>query len=220
MSSEQRSWAFADGTEIPIGTMYCIGRNYAAHAREMGATVPEDPIVFLKPPAAYRPDGSVIELPSWSADVHHEVELVVVIGSRAENIAASDAWSVVAGVGVGLDLTARDIQTAAKKNGHPWAVAKSWKGSAPVSKIIPLVASGRGPWELSCEVNGTIRQHDTTAHMERSVESMISYLSSVFTLERGDCIFTGTPEGVGPLRSGDVVHASLSSLVNLSVSIA
>jgi 2-keto-4-pentenoate hydratase/2-oxohepta-3-ene-1,7-dioic acid hydratase in catechol pathway len=220
MSSEQRSWDFADGTSIPIGTMYCIGRNYAAHAREMGATVPEDPIVFLKPPAAYRADGSIIELPSWSSDVHHEVELVVVIGSRAENIAASDAWSVVAGVGVGLDLTARDIQSAAKKNGHPWAVAKSWKGSAPVSTIIPLVASGRGPWELTCDVNGTLRQHDTTAHMERNIESMISYLSSVFTLERGDCIFTGTPEGVGPLRSGDVVRASLSSLVNLSVSIA
>lgn len=220
MSSERRSWDFADGSTIPIGTMYCIGRNYAAHAREMGATVPEDPIVFLKPPAAYRPDGSIIELPAWSADVHHEVELVVVIGSRAENIAASDAWSVVAGVGVGLDLTARDIQTAAKKNGHPWAVAKSWKGSAPVSTIIPVVASGRGPWELTCDVNGTVRQHDTTAHMERNIESMISYLSSVFTLERGDCIFTGTPEGVGPLRSGDVVRASLTSLVNLSVSIA
>ncbi|MBK6291087.1 MAG: fumarylacetoacetate hydrolase family protein [Ignavibacteria bacterium] len=220
MSNEQPSWTFADGSEIHIGTMYCIGRNYAAHAREMGATVPEDPIVFLKPPAAYRRDGSVIELPSWSADVHHEVELVVVIGSRAENIAVSDAWSVVAGVGVGLDLTARDVQASAKKNGHPWAVAKSWKGSAPVSKIVPVVASGRGPWELSCEVNGTVRQHSTTAHMERSVEQMISYLSSVFTLERGDCIFTGTPEGVGPIRSGDVVHASLSPLVNLSVSIA
>ncbi len=219
MSTDQRAWTFADGTRIPIGTMYCIGRNYAAHAREMGASVPEDPIVFLKPPSAYRPNGSTVELPAWSSDVHHEVELVVVIGNLAEHIAPKDAWSVVAGVGVGLDLTARDVQTAAKKAGHPWAISKAWNGSAPVSKIIPVSTAGHGPWDLTCDVNGTVRQHDTTAHMERSVASMISYLSSVFTLERGDCIFTGTPEGVGPLRPGDVVHASLSSLVHLTVSI-
>lgn len=205
----QRTWNFTDGTTIPVGTMYCIGRNYAAHAREMGATVADDPIVFIKPPSAYRTEGVPIELPEFSRDVHHEVELVVVIGADADTIDARSAWDVVAGVGVGLDLTARDLQSEAKKNGHPWSVAKSWKGSAPVSRIIPLHQCGRGPWELGLHVNDHIRQQGSTADMERSVEQLIAYLSTVFTLQRGDCIFTGTPEGVGPLRAGDHVRATL-----------
>lgn len=213
------TWTFTDGTTIPIGTMYCIGRNYSAHAREMNTTVPEDPIVFLKPPAAYRAGGSSIALPAWSNDVHHEVELVVVIGSDSDGISAADAWDVVAGVGVGLDLTARDIQSAAKTNGHPWAVAKAWSGSAPVSSIVPLDDSGRGPFDLLCSVHGDTRQSGSTGDMERSVEQLVSYLSSVFTLRRGDCIFTGTPAGVGPVVSGDVVVASLSSIVSIEVHI-
>lgn len=214
------SWDLMNGTTIPIGTMYCIGRNYAAHAREMNAPVPEEPIVFLKPPAAYRPSGSRVVLPPWTSDVHHEVELVVVIGTDCDGIAASNAWDIVAGVGVGLDLTARDVQSAAKRDGHPWAVAKAWTGSAPVSRIVPLDRSGRGPWELQCSVNGDVRQNGSTDKMERGVEELISYLSTVFTLRAGDCIFTGTPDGVGPVVSGDVVVASLSSIVSLEVNIA
>ncbi len=219
MSIHSIQWSFSDGTAIPIGTMYCIGRNYAAHAREMGAEVADDPIVFLKPPAAYRNNGSVIELPRWTNDVHHEVELVVVIGADCVDVHENDAWNYVAGIGVGLDLTARDVQTAARKNGHPWAVAKAWRGSAPVSAIVPANECGRGPWDLRCDVNGTQRQYSSTDKMERSVEQLISYLSGVFTLQRGDCIFTGTPEGVGVIVVGDYVRASLSTLTTLEVNI-
>lgn len=205
----QRTWTFTDGTTIPVGTMYCIGRNYAAHAREMGAAVTDDPIVFIKPPSAYLSEDTPIQLPEFSHDVHHEVELVVVIGADADTIDARSAWDVVAGVGVGLDLTARDLQTEAKKKGHPWSVAKSWKGSAPVSRIIPRDQCGMGPWKLGLHVNDQLRQQGSTADMERSVEQLIAYVSAVFTLQRGDCIFTGTPEGVGPLNAGDHVRATL-----------
>ncbi len=214
------TWQFSDGTTLPVGTMYCIGRNYAAHAREMGAEVVPDPIVFIKPPAAYRANNSQIQLPSFSSDVHHEVELVIVIGGSTERCDPSDAWNYIAGLTVGIDFTARDIQTAAKKNGHPWAVAKSWAGSAPCGPVIPARECGRGPWNLSLSVDGAMRQQGSTADMERSVEELVSYLASVFTLQPGDCIFTGTPEGVGPVMSGQRVVAHLVSLVTLTIDIA
>lgn len=204
------TWQFTDGQQLPVGTMYCIGRNYADHAREMGTVVVDDPIIFIKPPSAYRPNGSPIVLPTFSSDVHHEVELVVVIGRDVDRIGADDAWDAIAGVGIGLDLTARDIQSKAKSMGHPWAIAKSWKGSAPVSEIIPASACGRGPWQIELSVNGSVRQSDSTASMERSVESLVSTAASIFSLRRGDCIFTGTPSGVGPIRSGDVLCASMN----------
>lgn len=209
-------WNFPDGTKLPVGTMYCIGRNYAAHAREMGAEIVADPIVFLKPPAAYRDDNAEVVLPSFSSDVHHEVELVVVIGQETAGCSVEDAWKYIAGVTVGIDLTARDIQSAAKNNGHPWAVAKSWTGSAPCGAVVPSHACGRGPWNLQLSIDGEIRQRASTDVMERSVESLVSYLSYVFTLQAGDCIFTGTPEGVGPVNAGQTATASLSDLVTLT----
>ncbi len=213
-------WTFTDGRSLPVGTMFGIGRNYAAHAREMGATVPDDPIVFLKPPAAYLPSNSIVHLPSWSTSIHHEAELVVVIGTDAVDVDEDRAWDVVAGVGIGLDLTARDIQAAAKAAGHPWAVAKAWRGSAPVGDIVPLDRAGRGPWDILCEVNGAVRQHASTALMERSVPTLIAYLSRVFTLRAGDAILTGTPEGVGPVAHGDAVMCRLDNIASLSVTIA
>lgn len=209
-------WHFTNGASLPVGTMYCIGRNYAAHAREMGAEIVADPIVFIKPPAAYRESNVDVALPSFSNDVHHEIELVVVIGHDTDGCSAEDAWKYIAGVTVGIDLTARDIQSAAKKNGHPWAVAKSWAGSAPCGTVIPTADCGRGPWDLSLEVNGVARQHGNTRNMERTVEELVSYLSSVFTLRAGDCIFTGTPEGVGPVAAGDHAVANLDNLVTLT----
>jgi 2-keto-4-pentenoate hydratase/2-oxohepta-3-ene-1,7-dioic acid hydratase in catechol pathway len=214
------SWHFTDGTVLPVGTMYCIGRNYAAHAREMGAEIVADPIVFLKPPAAYRSDNADVALPSFSQDVHHEVELVVVIGHDTDGCTAEEAWRFIAGVTVGIDLTARDIQSAAKKNGHPWAVAKSWAGSAPCGVVIPSHACGQGPWDLQLLIDGEIRQQSSTGLMERSVEQLVAYLSSVFTLRAGDCIFTGTPEGVGPVRAGQIAKASLNDLVTLTTRFA
>lgn len=210
-------WQFTDGQTMPIGTLYCIGRNYADHAAEMKASVPTDPIVFIKPPAAYLPSGSTLVLPEWTSDVHHEVECVIVMGSDLHECTYDTAWSAVAGVGVGLDLTARDVQQRAKADGHPWAVAKSWFGSAPVSAIIPSSGSPMGPWDLRCTVNGVQRQHGSTTAMERSIPMLITYLASVFTLRRGDAIFTGTPAGVGPIRSGDTVVGSLGNVVHVEL---
>ncbi|MBU3740997.1 MAG: isomerase/hydrolase [Candidatus Kapabacteria bacterium] len=201
---------FTDGTTMPVGTMYCIGRNYAAHAAEMGAAVPTDPIVFLKPPSAYAATDSVITLPSFSTNVHHEVELVVVMGPDR----------TIAGYAVGLDLTARDLQAAAKQRGEPWATAKSWARSAPVSHVVPASQIGHGPFTLSLEVNGEQRQHGSTGLMERSVAILVDYLDSIFTLQEGDCIFTGTPEGVARVMAGDVATARLDDVITLTVQFA
>jgi len=204
-------WQFTDGGTLKVGTMYCIGRNYAAHAREMGAEIVANPIVFIKPPSAYRNDEAHVQLPGFSSDVHHEVELVVVIGSPTDECSPDEAWNHIAGVTVGIDLTARDVQAEAKKNGHPWAVAKSWKGSAPCGNVIPMQECGRGPWDLKLEIDGVLRQSGNTQDMERSVENLVAYLSQVFTLQPGDCIFTGTPEGVGPVSAGQVAVAQLNN---------
>lgn len=203
-------WIFTDGRTIPVGTMYCIGRNYAAHAAEMGASVPTDPIVFLKPPSAYAADGSTIALPEFSTNVHHEVELVVVIGPNRS----------IAGYAVGLDLTARDIQAKAKERGEPWATAKSWASSAPVSHVLPAEQAGPGPFTVVLDVNGEQRQHGSTDQMERSIAQLIDYVDSVFRLREGDCIFTGTPEGVAAIKPGDTAVAQLDDRITLSVQFA
>lgn len=215
------NYTFTDGTAMPVGTMYCIGKNYAAHAREMGGEVPGSPVVFLKPPAAYVPQGGVIRIPSFSQLVHHEVEMLVVIGEDCASVAREEAHRYIAGYGIGLDMTLRDVQTEAKKKGEPWAIAKGFVTSAPVSAIIPAAQFGSIPdFDLTLHVNGQLRQSGTTRDMERPVDMLVEYLSSVFTLRRGDCIFTGTPEGVGAVHSGDVLRAELIGSVALEVSVA
>jgi 2-keto-4-pentenoate hydratase/2-oxohepta-3-ene-1,7-dioic acid hydratase in catechol pathway len=211
------------GADIDVGTLYCIGRNYAAHAAEMGSAVPDEPLVFIKPPTSYRPSGSTIHLPAWTSNVHHEVEVVVVIGDDLDAISANDALSAVAGVGIGLDLTARDVQAEAKKRGEPWSRSKGWKGAAPVSGLVPgaeCLVPGADPLTFDLLVNGDVRQQGSTALMERSIASLICFVADVFGLRRGDAIFTGTPEGVAALHSGDHVEARLHDLATLTVNIA
>ncbi len=215
------NYTFGDGTVMPVGTMYCIGRNYAAHAREMGSEVPGSPVVFLKPPTAYVPDGGVVRIPPFSQLVHHEVEMLVVIGEDCSSVSREDAHRYIAGYGIGLDMTLRDVQTEAKKKGEPWAIAKGFVTSAPMSAIIPAAQFGSIPdFDLTLHVNGQLRQSGTTRDMERPVDMLIEYLSSVFALRRGDCIFTGTPEGVGAVHSGDTLRAELIGGVALEVSVA
>lgn len=201
-------FVFTDGSTLEAGTIYGIGKNYAAHAREMGGEVPQSPMVFLKPPASLLPDGGTVVYPDFSTNLHHEVEMVVVIGEDCADVPASKAQSVIAGYGLGLDMTLRDIQNAAKQQGSPWAVAKGFRTSAPISRILPSSLFTHIPdFELELNVNGMLRQKSNTTFMERSVETLIEYLSSVFTLRKGDCIFTGTPEGVGQVVSGDTLAA-------------
>ena len=219
---DKRNFIFADSTVTPVGTMYCIGKNYALHAAEMGDDKPRsEPLVFLKPPAAYLPHGSIVALPFDQGAIHHEVEMVVVIGRDAENVSADSAARFIAGYAVGIDLTLRDVQREAKNNGWPWARAKAFAGSAPISQIVPAYAldGGRGDFDLELYVNGYLRQSGNTRDMTYSVNELIAWLSGIFTLRRGDCIFTGTPHGVGSIDPGDKLEARLGSVARLEIEV-
>ena len=208
---------------LQYGTLYCIGRNYAKHAAEMNSELPESPVVFLKPRSSIIQDGETIRIPQLSREVHHEVELVILIGKQASSIEAENALSRVAGFGVGLDITARDIQSEAKKKGLPWSLAKGFNTFAPLGNLVPYkpVEHDLGNMQIRVEVNGDVRQAGTTADMIFSAEELISYLSNCFTLYPGDLIFTGTPEGVSPIIGGDTVQAEIEnglSTLNVHVS--
>lgn len=210
---------FTDGTTLEAGTIYGIGKNYAAHAREMGGEVPASPMVFLKPPAALVQDGGTVVCPTFSTNLHHEVEMVVVIGEDCQDVPANEAKSVIAGYGLGLDMTLRDLQHAAKQQGSPWAVAKGFRTSAPISRILPAALFTHIPdFDIELSVNNVGRQKSSTKLMERSVATLIEYLSSVFTLRKGDSIYTGTPEGVGQVVSGDVLEARMSPEIGIFAS--
>lgn len=196
-----------------IGTMFCIGRNYAAHAKEMGAQVPEErPLIFIKPPTAYTANGGKVIIPPFSSNLHHEIELVVVIGKDGNNIPIENASEYIAGYAVGVDLTLRDVQTAAKQKGEPWAIAKSFRGSAPISTVVPKEEIDTQNAELRLYVNGELKQYGNTNAMERSVAQLITTISDIFGLQKGDCIFTGTPEGVAQIPAGATVKAELNNI--------
>jgi 2-keto-4-pentenoate hydratase/2-oxohepta-3-ene-1,7-dioic acid hydratase in catechol pathway len=183
---------FTDGYEMIPGTFYGIGQNYAKHAAEMGSQVSPDPTVFIKPPSSLLNDGDIIVLPEIS--------------------------EVIAGYGVGIDVTLRDIQNKAKSEGKPWAIAKGFRTSAPISKIIPASQFESIPYfELEMWVNEVLKQSGSTKDMERSVGELVAFLSNIFGLRAGDIIFTGTPEGVGQILSGDKLRARLGQFVELNV---
>ncbi len=201
--------------EIAVGTIFCLGRNYREHAREMGAEVPSEPVIFLKPTTALLEIGEPILLPTFSSDIHHEVEMVVLIGREGRDIPRSEAMEHVVGYGVGLDLTARDVQALAKSKGLPWAVAKGFDGSAPVSRFV-RAADVLDPHALDISLlrNGAVRQSANTSQMIFRVDETIAWLSTIFTLMPGDLIFTGTPEGVGPIVPGDEIEIRLGTLIS------
>ena len=208
------------GERLRVGKVLCIGRNYARHAAEMGSTVPKRPVVFLKPSTAIvRTQGTVV-LPEMASNVHHEVELVAVIGPGGRDIREAEGLDHVAAYAVGLDMTARDLQSEAKKKGKPWSVAKGFDTFAPLGPLIPAneIADPQA-LTLSLKVNGTVRQHVHTGDMIFTVACLISYCSKVFTLEPGDLLYTGTPEGVGPVLPGDRLEAGCTGLPPLTVTV-
>lgn len=208
------------GERIPVGKMLCLGKNYEKHAREMGGEVPSDPVVFMKPATALVADGGSVLIPRLSRDVHHELELVVVIGTEARDVPPERAMEHVLGYAIGLDMTLRDVQSVAKKRGEPWAIAKGFDTSAPIGAVVPKEELDDPHTVLMrLEVNGEMRQQGTTADMILNIPSIISYLSGIFTLERGDCIFTGTPEGVAQVVAGDRLVASAEGLPVLGVTV-
>lgn len=188
----------------------CIGRNYAKHAEELNNPIPDDPIIFTKPPTALLAPGEAFVYPDFSEDVHFECELVLRIGKKGKNIPEAEAASYVEAIGMGIDFTARDLQSVAKKKGLPWALAKGFDGSAPITEFIPATELPElSNIRYTCSLNGELRQDGHTAMMLFPCTMLISYLSRFITLEEGDLIFTGTPAGVGPVQRGDVLEGSL-----------
>lgn len=202
---------------FPVHRIYCIGRNYAEHAAEMGASVDRgNPVFFCKPADAVADDGTTIPYPPGTSELHHEVEMVVALHSGGADIAEADALTHVFGYGVGLDLTRRDLQAAAKAKGLPWDAAKGFDASAPVSALRRAAEIGHpGSAALTLEVNGGVRQSADIAQMIFAVPEILSRLSRLWRLAPGDLIFTGTPAGVGALARGDVFHARLAGVAEL-----
>ncbi|MEW6509432.1 MAG: fumarylacetoacetate hydrolase family protein [Bacteroidota bacterium] len=212
---------FTDGNgALSVGKILCLGRNYPEHAREMKAEVPSTPVVFIKPSTALLEPGGTIVIPSFSSEIHHEVEMVVVIGTQASAISPAHAMDYVAGYAVGLDMTLRDVQAEAKKRGLPWSVAKGFDTSAPLSIAVRRDAvPDPHNLDISLRVNGAVRQSANTRQMIFRIPEILSYLSSVFTLEPGDLVYTGTPEGVGPVTHGDTLSAELESVGTITVGV-
>jgi len=190
------------------GKIVCVGQNYREHIREMRSDEPTEPVLFLKPSTSLISDGEAILVPEGIGMVHHEVELALIIGKGGKDIQEKDALSHVSHVAVFNDVTARDVQTAARKAGLPWALAKGMDTFAPLGDKMPLdKVPDIHSLDLELRVNGELRQKGNTAQMIFPPERLISYISRFMTLEPGDVIATGTPSGVGPLQPGDVVEA-------------
>jgi 2-keto-4-pentenoate hydratase/2-oxohepta-3-ene-1,7-dioic acid hydratase in catechol pathway len=194
--------------------------NYADHITEMNSEAPSHPIFFLVPPTAIIRDGETIILPAGSREVHYEVELAVLIGRGGKKIPLRSAYDHVAGYGIGIDVTLRDFQKVAKKMGYPWALAKGFDTSAPLSRFVPReLIDNIYHEEFTLTVNGEMKQHNSPATMIFRIDEIIEFISRYFTLNTGDVIFTGTPMGIGELQDGDSVKATLGNLVSLTCSV-
>lgn len=212
-----------DGTSdlFPVNRIFCVGRNYADHARQMGGDPDrEPPFFFLKPTSALLPGGGDFPYPPVSEDVHHEIELVVAIGKGGANIRAEDALDHVYGYAVGLDMTRRDLQAEAKKMARPWDASKAFDHSAPCSRIESASRIGHpNQGSIWLDVNGKRVQHSDISAMIWNVSEVVATLSRLFTLEPGDLIFTGTPGGQGPVRRGDVLHGGIDKVGELTIQV-
>ena len=207
------------GTEaqFPVHRIYCVGRNYEEHAKEMGFTGREPPFFFMKPADAIvvAPPGATTPLPypSLTTNLHHEIELVVAIGKGGKNIAAADALSHIYGYAVGLDMTRLDLQNDMKKQGRPWSIGKGFDYSAPIGPITPAAQAGNvGKAGIWLQVNGVDRQRSNVAQLIWNIAETIEHLSAAWELQPGDLIYTGTPEGVSAVVTGDVLEGGVDGL--------
>ncbi len=222
----QQPTATVSGSPVlfPLHRVFCVGRNYHAHAAEMGASVDkaaQEPIYFSKHPAHVVASGAVIPYPPGTADFHHEVELVVALGREGFEVDESDAGDLIFGYACGLDMTRRDLQQRARKAGLPWDVAKDFENAAVLSEIVPQADCGsieRGAIRLS--VNGELRQSSDVSLLIWSVAEIIAHLSTLYHLRPGDLIYTGTPEGVGAVVPGDRLHGAVEGVGEISLTVA
>ncbi len=210
----------SNGRELPIGKILCIGRNYVDHIRELGNETPSAPVVFMKPASSVVADGGEVIIPAYSANCHHEAELALLVGERGKNIPEEKALAFIAGYGVAIDLTLRDVQDELKKKGLPWEIAKGFDTACPLSTFTPAEQVA-DPQQLTItmRVNGEERQKGSTALMINPTARLISHLSTIFTLEPGDIILTGTPAGVSRIVPGDTLEAEIERVATLRVSV-
>ena len=214
----------AGGGEFPVHRIYCVGRNYAEHAVEMGHSGREPPFFFMKPADAVVPvaegETGVIDYPTLTSNLHHEIELVVAIGRGGNGITAAAAPAHIWGYAVGLDMTRRDLQNEMKKLGRPWSIGKAFEQSAPIGPIVPIARCGELlAGAITLAVNGTLRQQGDLKDLIWSVNETIEQLSAAWTLQPGDLIFTGTPAGVGPVLRGDLMEGAIEGLGTLKVKV-
>jgi len=209
---------------FPVRRIYCVGRNYVEHAKEMGFTGREAPFFFMKPADAVLvvPQGETgtMNYPSLTKDLHHEIELVAAIGTGGRNIKAADAAKHIWGYAVGLDMTRRDLQGEMKKQGRPWSIGKGFDQSAPIAPIVPAAQAGDvANAEIWLKVNGQDRQRSSVAKLIWNIGEIVEHVSAAWELAPGDLIFTGTPEGVAAVVPGDVLEGGVTGLPSLSVKI-
>jgi 2-keto-4-pentenoate hydratase/2-oxohepta-3-ene-1,7-dioic acid hydratase in catechol pathway len=206
--------------KIQIGKIICLARTYKKHAQEMNAKTPQEPLLFLKPESSIIFNNGTIISPPHTSCIHHEVELGVVIGKKGKNISQNSAMNHILGYLVALDVTARDIQSRAKKNGWPWSISKGFDTFCPISNVVKKNKVDT-PLNLSLQlfVNERLQQQSNTKYMMFPFERIIEYISSVMTLKKGDLILTGTPEGVGEIKPGDIIKACLGNICELNVTV-
>ena len=214
----------AGGGEFPVHRIYCVGRNYVEHAQEMGFSGREPPFFFLKPADTIVPvaDGDIgnIDYPTLTANLHHEIELVVAIGTGGRGIKAADAPAHIWGYAVGLDMTRRDLQNEMKKQGRPWCIGKAFEQSAPIGPIVPKAKTGElTTGAITVAVNGTQKQKGDLRAMIWNVNETIEHLSAAWTLQPGDLIFTGTPAGVAAVVRGDLMEGQIDGLGTLRAAV-
>ena len=202
--------------DFTIGKIVCVGRNYAEHAKELGNEIPDKPVLFLKPASALIYSGGEIIHPEYGNELHHEVELVLLIGEMVKKANKVEAEKAIVGYGVGLDMTLRDVQNELKKKGNPWTLAKCFDTSAVISDfVLKKDYQLKSDEKLELRVNGVVKQSDTLKSMIFNSAEIVEYISSIMTLQKGDLIFTGTPAGVSRVNRGDKLEAKLGEVAEL-----
>ena len=213
---------FTDGTAFPfpLGKIVCVGRNYAEHARELNNPVPTTPLLFIKPATAAVPLDTELSLPPNRGDIHYETELAVLIGAELSAAREDQVAEAIAGYGLALDLTLRDLQSSLKEKGHPWEVAKAFDGACPLSAFVPAAElAHHANLHFSLSIDGEPRQDGNTAEMINAILPLIAHMSEHFTLRPGDVVLTGTPKGVGPLHSGQHLQLQLEDKLSVNCTV-
>jgi 2-keto-4-pentenoate hydratase/2-oxohepta-3-ene-1,7-dioic acid hydratase in catechol pathway len=210
----------ATNQQFPIGKIVCLARNYAEHARELGNETPAAPVLFMKPATSVIGDGETVRIPAYSQECHYEVELAVLIGKECRAVSAENAMEYIAGYGTAIDMTLRDVQNQLKVKGLPWEIAKGFDSACPLSDFVPAsVVADPHKLRLTLTVNGEMRQAGSSADMIHRVPQVVAHISTIFTLEPGDVILTGTPAGVGQVVAGDVMEAEIEGVGRLTIKV-